>query len=70
MYAVLLLLSVSTAAVVLADSSAVMVVFEESDSTAVLGVEVASVEVSLVDGVDGFSCSAGFTPCAGSSGSW
>lgn len=67
--------SVSTAVVVLAGSSVVTVVFVESDSTAVLGVEVSSVDVSLTDGVDaddvdGVSWSVGFTSCVGSSGSW
>lgn len=80
MCAVVLLLSssVSTAAVVPAGSSVVTAVFVESDNTAVLGAEVASVDVSLTDGVDGVdaddvdgvSWSVGFTPCAGSSGSW
>jgi hypothetical protein len=60
---------------VLAGSSVVKVVFVESDSKAVLAVEIASVDVSLTDGadagdVDGVCCSVGFTPCAGSSGSW
>lgn len=50
---VLLSQSVSTATVVvLAGSSVVAVVFADSDSTVVLGVEVASVDVSLTDGAD------------------
>lgn len=73
--AVLLSRSVSTAAVVLAGSSVVRVVFVEPDGTAVLGVEVVSVDVSLTDGIDAddvgvVSWSVGFTPSAGSSGSW
>jgi hypothetical protein len=74
-YAVVLLSrSVPTAAVVPAGSSAVTVIFVESDSTVVLGGEAGSVDVSVTDGVggddtDGFSWSVGFSPCAGTSGS-